>query len=58
MKDNGVVCIAACIAATVIAGVFTGHDGYLLLSGIGIMAGLAGWQGQKEYQKRYSHRNK
>jgi len=51
MNDNGIVCICGCIAAVVIAGVCTGHDGYLLLTGIGILAGLAGWQGKTEYIK-------
>jgi len=36
----------------VIAGVMTGHDGYLLLTGIGILGGLVGWQGNKNWEKR------
>jgi len=58
MNDNGVVCIGGCITAVVIAGLLTGHDGYLLLTGIGILGGLAGWQGKSTYIRFMGYRRK
>lgn len=34
---------AVCVAAVVIAGVLTGHDGYLLLLGVSTLSGLGGF---------------
>jgi len=39
--------IAGCITVVVVAGVCTGHDGYLLLTGIGALGALLGWGGKK-----------
>ena len=45
MKDETIKSIAAmaCISAMVITGLFTGQDGVLLGSGIGLLSGLGGY---------------
>lgn len=43
MSDFKAEVAAVCVAAVVIAGVLTGHDGYLLLGGVAALSGLGGY---------------
>ena len=38
--------IVAALVAVVIAGVLEGHDGWLIVTAVGILGGLLGWNGQ------------
>lgn len=49
---NELPIIAGCITIVVVAGALTGHDGYLLLTGVGALAGLLGWGAKKWSMER------